>query len=330
MAGVKFGIAAFHRVPAPDLVRMARLTEGLGFDSFWLSDSHMLFREVYVTLGAVAQVTQRIEIGPGVTYPAARHPSVTASATATLAELAPGRVNLGLGIGSSGPRNIGQRPVGLHTLEDAIQLIRDLLAFKEVERDGKRMQLTFATGAPVPIYVAAASDRTHRMIGRVADGAIMGGAIDGIAAAIAAIREGERAAARPSGSVKTLQMVACCLDEDEELARRSVRGVVARMAMVWLDRAERLGTIDPRDREALDRLRQSYDFYRHLSAEHAHLVEERWIDRFALTGRPGRILRRCGEIFAAGADQILLHFQGADPERQMERFAGEVMAARRD
>jgi len=154
----------------------------------------------------------------------------------------------------------------------------------------------------------------------------MGGAIDGIAAAIAAIREGERAAARPGGSVKTLQMVPCCLDEDEELARRSVRGVVARMAMVWLERAERLGTIDPRDREALGRLRQSYDFYRHLSAEHAHLVEERWIDRFAVTGPPGRIARRCEEIFAAGADQILLHFQGADIERQMERFAGEVMA----
>lgn len=324
--GAKFGVALYLRADAPAIVRMARLAEELGFDSVWLADSHMIFREVYATLGAVAATTARIEIGPGVTHPVGRHPSVTASAVATLAELAPGRVNLGLGIGSSGPRNIGSSPTSLKQLEDTLQFIRDLLACKEAEQDGKRMRLTFATGAPLPIYVAAASDRTHRMSGRLADGAIIAGPPDSLRASIAAIREGESAAGRPAGTVKTVLMTPCCVNEDEQVARGAVRPMVARTAMVWLERAARLGTIDPADREPLARLQQGYDFYHHLGPEYGHLVEERWIDRFSMAGASRRLLRQCEEVFAAGADQVLLAFQGPDPELQMERFAEGVIA----
>lgn len=329
MGGVTFGIAFFQRTPAPEIVRMARLAEDLGFDAVWLADSHMIFREVYVTLGAVAAATRRIQIGPGVTHPVGRHPSVTASAVATLAELAPGRVNLGLGIGSSGPRNIGGKPVRLKELEETIHFIRDLLASEEAERDGKRMRLTFATGAPVPIYVAATSDRTHGMSGRVADGAIIGGPLDGLEASIAAIREGERAAGRLRGSVKAVLMTACCIDEDERAAGAAVRAVVARPAMVWLDRAARLGIIDPADREPLARLQQGYDFYHHLGPQYAELVPDRWIDRFSMTGAPERVLRRCEEAIAGGADQIMVVLQGT-LERQIERFAeGVIVPLRR-
>lgn len=309
---------------------MAALADDLGFESFWFVDSHLIFRELYVVLGAVAAVTKRIAIGPGVTYPLARHPSVTASAVATLAELAPGRVHLGIGIGSSGPRNMGARPVSLKELEDSIRFIRELLAGREAERDGKRMRLAFASGEPIPVYVAAASDRTHRMSGRVADGAIITAPIDGLAASVAAVREGERVAGRPPGSVRTVLHVPCCLDADEAVARASVRGMVARIAMVSLARAARLGTIDPRDREALACLEREYDFYRHLAPEHGHLVEESWIDRFSMAGPPALVLERCEQALAAGAAGILLAFQGAAPERQMAEFAREVMAPLRE
>jgi len=309
---------------------MAQLAEAVGFDSFWFGDSHLIFRELWVVLGALAATTRRIEIGPGVTHPVGRHPSVTASAIATLAELAPDRVNLGIGIGSSGPRNMGAKPVSLKELEETIRVIRDLLAGKEIDRDGKRVRLTFARGAPIPIYVAAVSDRTHRMTGRVADGAIIGGPLDALAASVAAIREGERAAGRPPGSVKAVLHVPCCLDADGAVARGAVRGMVARMAMVWLERAARLGTLDPADREPLGRLQGRYDFYRHLTPEHGHLVEERWIERFSMAGTAERVRERCEQALVAGADAVMVAFQGAEPEGQMERFARDVIAPLRE
>ena len=47
----------------------------------------MIWRELYVLAGAIAMVTKKIAIGPGVTHLAGRHITVTASAMATLHEL---------------------------------------------------------------------------------------------------------------------------------------------------------------------------------------------------------------------------------------------------
>ena len=67
----------------------------------------MIWRELYVLAGAIAVMTQKIAIGPGVTHPGVRHLTVTASAMATLHELTQGRVFLGFGVGASGPANVG-------------------------------------------------------------------------------------------------------------------------------------------------------------------------------------------------------------------------------
>src|SRR5437763_10049969 len=104
---VQFGVGLFPTGPASAIVRRAALAEELGFDAFWVADTHLIWREAWVLLGAIAQQTTRIAIGPGVTHPIVRHPSVIAAGIHTLAELAPGRVRLGIGIGDSGPANMG-------------------------------------------------------------------------------------------------------------------------------------------------------------------------------------------------------------------------------
>src|SRR5207248_5016939 len=66
-------------------------------------------RELWVTLTACVLGTRRIKLGPGVTVPHSRHPSVTASAILTLDELAPGRIVLGMGTGGSSAQTMGDR-----------------------------------------------------------------------------------------------------------------------------------------------------------------------------------------------------------------------------
>ena len=72
--------------------------EKLGYDHVWITD-HFNNRNVYVTLTLIANYTERIKLGPGVTNPYLVHPVMTAQAVASLNEIAPGRVVCGIGAG---------------------------------------------------------------------------------------------------------------------------------------------------------------------------------------------------------------------------------------
>ena len=98
---MKFDIGILGSQPVPTIVRQVQLAEALGYDTAWITDTHLICRELWVTLTACALGTSRIRLGPGIAVPHTRHISVTASAIASLAELAPGRVVLGVGTGGS-------------------------------------------------------------------------------------------------------------------------------------------------------------------------------------------------------------------------------------
>ncbi len=83
---IKIGVGFAASQPAPQVIDAARLAERLGFDVFWVTDSHLIGREALTMLGALAVSTSTIELGPGVSHLAGRHPSVLASSMATLHE----------------------------------------------------------------------------------------------------------------------------------------------------------------------------------------------------------------------------------------------------
>jgi len=95
--------------PATDLVRYARRAEETGFTFALISDhfhpwvdhqGHSPF--VWSVLGGIAQVTEGLVVGTGVTCPTVRiHPAIIAHAAATVATMMPGRFFLGLGTAST-------------------------------------------------------------------------------------------------------------------------------------------------------------------------------------------------------------------------------------
>ena len=93
---MRFDVGIMNNQPVSTVVRQAQLAEALGYETVWITDSHLVCRELWVTLAACALGTTRIKLGPGVTVPHTRHWSVAASAIATLEEMAPGRVVLGI------------------------------------------------------------------------------------------------------------------------------------------------------------------------------------------------------------------------------------------
>src|SRR5690606_30977249 len=92
-----------------DLVRHAKLAEDTGFTFGLISDhfhpwvdaqGHSPF--VWSVLGGIAQVTERMQFGTGVTCPLIRtHPAIIAQAAATVGAMMPGRFFLGLGTGEN-------------------------------------------------------------------------------------------------------------------------------------------------------------------------------------------------------------------------------------
>ena len=215
----------------------------------------MIWRELYVLAGAIGVVTKRIEIGPGVTHPAVRHLTVTASAIATLNELTDGRAFLGFGVGATGPGNIGMKPVALPKLEESIIQLRKLLA-GETLTIGEEKRAVFS---PHPMCRSisdpgAASHENdmpaHRRI-HLHRRNNYAKAVD---------RKHSRlhgSANRPLTAVQFIYRMPCAISADGQRARENVQGIVARAAFTHLGRLYNRGELDDEaDRQAVERLRQ--------------------------------------------------------------------------
>src|ERR1700683_184646 len=101
---MKFGL----NMPAHiDSWKDMTVAEDLGFTSAWFYDSQMLYSDIYATMTLVAERTKRIKIGTGIVVPSNRIAPVTAHSIATINQLAPGRVMLGIGTGFTGRNMMG-------------------------------------------------------------------------------------------------------------------------------------------------------------------------------------------------------------------------------
>jgi coenzyme F420-dependent glucose-6-phosphate dehydrogenase len=188
---VKLGYSLSSEEHGPrDLVRHAVRAEAAGFSFASISDHFHPWTDqqgqspfVWGVLGAIAQATDRIEIGTGVTCPTTRiHPAIIAQAAATAADLLPGRFFLGLGTGENLNEHVlGDRwpewDVRAEMLEESVAIIRDLWRGHVVSHHGTHYTVenarlyTLPTERP-PIYLAAGGERAARLAGRVGDGLI--------------------------------------------------------------------------------------------------------------------------------------------------------------
>ena len=325
MKRIKFGVGIYGTENAREAVALACRAEELGYDRFWIGDSHMIWRELYVLAGAIAMMTKRIAIGPGVTHLAGRHITVTASAMATLHELTQGRVFLGFGVGASGPGNIGMKPVSVEELAENIEVLKQLWRGENVTTAGKEVRCLYPCGT-IPIYIGTRAPQVMKMACRIADGLIYAGAVDRLEELVKRVRGYAIATGRAPESVQFISRLPCFIDTDAAAAREQVKGVIARTAMTQLGRLYDRGQLaDEHDRQAIERMRAEYDTYHHMDAAHNYLVRDQWIERFAIAGTPEQVRTQVRSIFAAGADELTIIPCGPSKRATLETFAREVM-----
>ncbi len=303
-----------------EAVAAAREAEALGFDRIGIWDSPALHREPWVVLGAVAAASTRVRLGPWVTNPSTRHPVVTASAIATLDDLAPGRAILAIGSGDSGVYPLGQRAALLAHLEDYVRTVRRLLEDGAADWGGERVTLSWAH-RQVPIWMAAHGERSLQLAARIADGVVVGlgvspevvtGCLDLLDAAAG---EGARSLA----DLEVWFTAPWYVDAEPGVAREEAAWHVASLAHHVARHGVDGKFVPPELADGIVRLGQTYDLSTHgappvdQKAAYARLARdlgilEPLLDRFAFAGTPDEVEAQVRRAIAAGAR----NFDGAN------------------
>jgi alkanesulfonate monooxygenase SsuD/methylene tetrahydromethanopterin reductase-like flavin-dependent oxidoreductase (luciferase family) len=184
---VRVDLLLLQDAPAAELVERAKCAEEMGFGAVWVADHFVNphapstdWLDGWTLLGAFALATSRVRLGPLVSAPALRCPSLLALQATTVDHLSGGRLEIGVGAGGA-PLDIAM--MGLADREPAerfgrlaemVEIVDDLLAHGEVVHHGRfydveaRVQRPVQTPRP-PLVVGALAPRALRLAAAHAD-----------------------------------------------------------------------------------------------------------------------------------------------------------------
>jgi TAT-translocated FGD2 family F420-dependent dehydrogenase len=180
---------AHEQFTIPQLVKIGTHADRSGFDVLATSDHFQPWQanerhagEAWVTLGALGQHARRTWMGTSVTCPTLRYnPAVVAQAFASLSQLCPGRIFLGLGSGEALNEEAatGRWPAWRERwdrLIEAVQIIRGLWGGEPLAHKGTHYTVTGRLydppSKPIPLLLAANGPKAMRLAGQHGDGLI--------------------------------------------------------------------------------------------------------------------------------------------------------------
>lgn len=144
-------------------LRTAQHAEKLGFARYWLAEHHNMpgiaSSATAVLVGYIAGGTSRIRVGSGGVMLPNHAPLVVAEAFGTLAELYPGRIDLGLGRapGTDPATMRALRRSRVETADDFPQDVAELQRLLGPVQPGQRLVAMPGAGTNVPIWLLGSS-----------------------------------------------------------------------------------------------------------------------------------------------------------------------------
>src|SRR5712664_2461806 len=132
---MRYGVTLQGVYEPTEWVELVRWVEELGYDDLWITDSSLHAGDCYVYATLALFSSSRLRVGTAVTNPLTRHPGITANAFRSLAQLGPGRVICGIGVGDRPLGELGLPMAKLQTLRDAIDALRALWGGETLDRE---------------------------------------------------------------------------------------------------------------------------------------------------------------------------------------------------
>ena len=303
MPSIGYALSSEEHTPL-DLVRYAAQAEEAGFGYALVSDhfhpwvdkqGHSPF--VWSVIGGIAEATEQLRLGTGVTCPTIRvHPAIIAQAAATSAAMLPGRFFLGVGTGENLNEHVlGDRwpeaEVRLEMLEEAIEVIRLLWQGGYQSHHGRYYTVEEARiytlpDEPPPIYVAASKPNAAELAGRLGDGLV------------STAPEGELIerfeASGGEGKPKVGQVTVCFADDEDEAKKA---------AHEWWPNAAITGDLS-----------QELALPRHFEDAAEMVSEDDVAEKIVCGPDSERYFEQIEQYADAGFDHVYLHQVGPDQE----------------
>jgi G6PDH family F420-dependent oxidoreductase len=314
MVEIGYALSSEEHTPS-DLVRYARRAEEAGFTFAFISDHYHPWIDrqgqsafVWSVLGAIAQATQRLRLGTGVTCPTMRiHPGIIAQAAATIAAMMPGRFFLGVGTGENLNEHIfGDRwpthDMRQEMLEEAVELIRllwqgDPLTFRGEYYTVEQARVYTLPEQLPPILMAASGPSAAETAGNIADGFIT------TAPDAELLKRFQGGGGRGKPSYGQLSV---CWAEDETTARRTAYEY-------WPNAALR------------GELNQELRTPAHFEQAAKMVREEDVAEAIVCSPDPERHIAGVREFLDAGYDHVYVHQIGPDQEGFFRFYQHDVL-----
>lgn len=327
-----FGVVLQANPPASRVVELTKRAEDLGFSYAWTFDSHILWQEPFVIYAQMLAATSHIKVGPMVTNPGTRDWTVLASLFATLNDTFGPRTVCGMGRGDSALRYIGRTPTTLETTATATRVIKDLVAGRSVEYNGKTLQIPWVKdGTELPVWMAAYGPKALVSTGTYYDGFILQLADPQILAWTAtAVREAAAAAGRDPESLTICVAAPAYVGDDLAHQREQVRWFGGMVGNHVADLVMRYGEDEARVPAALSdfiKARQGYDYDHHGKTGNpsTDFVPDDVIDRFCLLGPAANHVSRLEELRTLGVDQFAVYLMHDQMDETLEAYGAEII-----
>lgn len=302
-----------------EMVELAKLADGVGMESIWMSD-HLCFRDSLTSSMAFLATTKRIAVVPAPLSPYSRHPIISAMAIATMEEFAPGRVMATVGTGNAAALEEAGMKVTrpLKTMREYMHLLRLFLGGETVNFQGEIFQVNgakmgFRPSSPIRVYMTAVRPKMLRLSGEIGDGVLFSAccAPQYIAHCIEEVGKGAARAGRSIGDRDVAAFITTAVSED---AREAIEASKQFLAYVFRNRhhAENIrmggGKVDQESLAAAVAMRDWEGAKRFISDEvvFAHSV----------TGTPSQCRRQLEQLVAAGLDLPILLPMGTREARK--------------
>jgi len=308
-----------------DLLDFAVEAEKGGFRTMMASDHfHPWFHTnghgnfTWVWMAAAAERTKRMEFFTGITCPIFRYsPGIVAQAFASLDDLYPGRIGLGLGTGEAMnevPNGFewGTQTERLERTREAIEIIQrlwnkrqDFVSYRGRYYHTEDARLYTPPAGAIPIYMAATGKNSTRVVAKYCDGLITFFR-EGFAEQLADLKKAATEYVRDPESLQVAIEYKLSFAEDYEKALASAR--------CWKPTALK-GVLmselyDPRKLEERAQLEVSDE-----------MLKQSWQIMTSIDEATGSIER----MFKAGVTRVYVHSSSPDEKAFLKEFTGKVL-----
>jgi probable F420-dependent oxidoreductase len=329
---VDVGVTFQTDPPASRVVELTQRAEQLGFSHAWTFDSHILWQEPYVIYAQMLAATERIMVGPFVTNPATRDPTVTASLFATLNDTFGNRTICGIGRGDSARRVLGQPPTTLAETEAAIHVIKELAEGRAIETPAGEVRIPWVRDGRLDVWMAGYGPKALALVGRRADGFILQLADPVILRwTVERVRAAAEEAGRDPDSLAICVAAPAYVGDDIAHAREQCRWFGGMVGNHVADLVRRYGSDGDIPHVLTDyiKAREGYDYSHHGRAGNpsTDFVPDEIVDRFCVLGTAEDHVRRLRELESLGVDQFNVYLMHDAQEATLAAYGESVIPA---